>query len=187
MMSKIDRLAQIFGRHIAIGWPASSSGAQRVIMVVYDPADERLLRRKLDVFAQEAIAAGKAWAPLDLTQVFGKWLAIHRYREVYFEEPEELEALGEDRIALTAAALIESALRDSAHGPDAVLGVFGVGSLYGFASVSEVLSRVEHAIRGRLVVFFPGHVQDGRYRLLDARESWDYHAVPITLDASGDT
>lgn len=185
-MSKIERLAQTFGRHIAIGWPASSSGAQRVIMIVYDPADERLLRRKLDIFAHEAIAAGKSWTTLDLTPVFARWLAAHRYREVYFEEPDELHALGEERVAAAAAEMIEAALRDSAHGPDVVLGVYGVGSLYGFASVSDVLSRVEHAIQGRLAVFFPGRVQEGRYRLLDARESWDYHAVPISLDASGD-
>lgn len=186
MMSKIDRLAQVFGQHVAIGWPASSSGAQRVIMIVYDPADERLLRRKRDVFVQEATAAGKGWNSLDLTPVFANWIAGHRYREVYFEEPDELHSIGEERIAAAAAKLIEAALRDDTHGPDAILGVIGVGSLYGFASVADVLSRVEHAIQGRLAVFFPGRVQDGRYRLLDARESWDYHAVPITLDASGD-
>lgn len=185
-MSKIDRLAQTFGRHISIGWPASSSGAQRVIMIVYDPVDERLLRRKLDIFAHETITAGKSWTPLDLTPVFAQWLAVHRYREVYFEEPDELHALGEERVAAAAAEIIEAALRDGAHGSNAVLGVYGIGSLYSFASVSDVLSRVEHAIQGRLAVFFPGRVQEGRYRLLDARESWDYHAVAISLDAFGD-
>lgn len=185
-MSRIDRLARIFGRHVAIGWPASSSGAQRVIMIVYDPSDERPLRRKLDLFSQEAVAAGKSWTSLDLTPVFARWLASHRYREVYFEEPDALLAPGDERVAAAAAGMIEAALRDGGRGPDAVLGVHGVGSLYGFASVSEVLSRVEHAIEGRLAVFFPGRVQEGRYRLLDARESWDYHAVPIALDLPGD-
>lgn len=105
-MSKINRLARAFGRHVAIDWPASSSGAQRVIMIVYDPADERLLRRKLDIFAQEATAAGKDWTSLDLTPVFARWLASHRYRKVYFEEPEELLALGEERVAAEAAKII---------------------------------------------------------------------------------
>lgn len=75
---------------------------------------------------------------------------------------------------------------DEGHDRESVVAIYGVGSLYGFASVSDVLSRVDHAIKGRLAIFFPGRVQEGRYRLLDARESWDYHAVPITLDASGD-
>lgn len=185
-MSKIDRLARAFAGHIAIGWPASSSGAQRVIMVVYEPADERALRRKLDLFAQGARETGKTWRSLDLTPPVANWLATHRYRDVYFEEPEELIATGESRIAGAVAEAITTALADETHGSDAILALHGVASLYGYASVSDVLSRVEHAIRGRLVVFFPGRVQQGRYRLLDARDSWDYHAVPITLDGSGD-
>jgi hypothetical protein len=36
-------------------------------------------------------------------------------------------------------------------------------------------------IRGRLVVFFPGEYEDNNYRLLDARDGWNYLAVPITL------
>ena len=186
MMSKIDRLSHAFASHVAVGWPATSSGAQRVIMVVYDPTDERALRRKLDLFAQAAREAGKTWSSLDLTSLVAKWLAAHRYREVYFEEPEELMASGESRIAETLADEITTVLTDVTHGPDAMLALYGVASIYGFASVSDILSRVEHSIGGRLVVFFPGRVQAGRYRLLDARESWDYHAVPITLDDAGD-
>lgn len=42
------------------------------------------------------------------------------------------------------------------------------------------MERVEDAIRGRLLVFFPGEYQENHYRLLDARDGWNYHAVPIT-------
>jgi hypothetical protein len=185
-MSRIDRLAHIFGKHIAVGWPASSSGAQRVIMIVYDPADERLLRRKLDLFAQGALGTNKAWTKLDLTAFPAKWLREQRYRDIYFEEPEEFQSVSEERVASAAAVEIEVGLRDSNHGPESIFAIYGVGSLYGFASVSDVLSRVEHLIKGRLVVFFPGQYRDARYRLLDARESWDYHAVPILHDDSGE-
>lgn len=185
MMAQIDRLARVFAGHVAVGWPANSSGSQRVVMVVYDPADETALRRKLDLFKQGARDAGKTWSSLDLTPRIGAWLAAHRYREGYFEEPEELFAAGESRIGAAVAEAIASALAEPGHDADAILAVHGVASLYGFASVADVLSRVEHAIKGRLVVFFPGRVQQGRYRLLDARESWDYHAVPVTLDDLG--
>jgi hypothetical protein len=30
------------------------------------------------------------------------------------------------------------------------------------------------------VIFFPGHFEHNNYRLLDARDGWNYHAVPIT-------
>jgi hypothetical protein len=42
----------------------------------------------------------------------------------------------------------------------------------GVTSISDVLARVDHAVKGRLLVFFPGRSRDGRYRLLNARESW---------------
>lgn len=185
-MSKIERLARAFADHVAIGWPVSSSGAQRVVMVVYDPSDERALRRKLELFAQGAAAAGKRWRCLDLTPLVARWLLDHRYREIYFEEPAELLDSGEERMASALARAVEAALAAEDHDEDAILALHGVASAFGFASISEIISRVEHVIRGRLVVFFPGSFQDGRYRLLDARESWDYHAVPIMVDEFGD-
>jgi len=56
-----------------------------------------------------------------------------------------------------------------------------VASLFGFTKVSQVLKEVEHVIRGRLVLFFPGEFENNNYRLLDARDGWNYLAVPITL------
>ena len=41
---------------------------------------------------------------------------------------------------------------------------------------------LEPAIRGRLVVFFPGSHEKNVYRLLDARDGWGYMAFPITLN-----
>ena len=35
---------------------------------------------------------------------------------------------------------------------------------------------------GRLLVFFPGEVEGNNYRLLDARDGWNYLATPITAD-----
>ena len=45
---------------------------------------------------------------------------------------------------------------------------------------TEILPLVEAHIRGRLLVFFPGVYEQDNYRLLDARDGWNYHAVPIT-------
>ena len=39
--------------------------------------------------------------------------------------------------------------------------------------------------RGRLVVFFPGQYEQNNYRLLDARDGWNYMAVPISLHSAG--
>ena len=59
-----------------------------------------------------------------------------------------------------------------------VVAVFGAGSLYGFTHVSEVLKGVERDVRGRLVVFFPGTLEQNNYRLLDARDGWRRHNQP---------
>ena len=63
--------------------------------------------------------------------------------------------------------------------------MFGVGSLFAFTRVSQVLKLIESSIRGRLVIFFPGQYEQNNYRLLDARDGWNYLAVPITLDSVG--
>jgi hypothetical protein len=64
---------------------------------------------------------------------------------------------------------------------DTVVAVQGVACLFGFTRASLVLKEVVKDIRGRLVVFFPGEYEDNNYRLLDARDGWNYLAVPITL------
>ena len=47
--------------------------------------------------------------------------------------------------------------------------------------VSQLMERVAPTIRGRLLVFFPGEHEHTTYRLLDARDGWNYLAVPITV------
>jgi hypothetical protein len=42
-------------------------------------------------------------------------------------------------------------------------------------------------VRGRLVGFFPGQYEQNNYRLLDARDGWNYLAVPISIHATGST
>ena len=48
--------------------------------------------------------------------------------------------------------------------------------------VSALFERVNDAIAGRLLVFFPGEVEGNSYRLLDARDGWNYLATPITAE-----
>ena len=53
-------------------------------------------------------------------------------------------------------------------------------SLYPFCRISEVIERVNPSIPGRMLVFFPGEYSNNVYRLLNARDGWNYMAVPIT-------
>ena len=45
-MARIEDLADRFGRHIATPWQRTVSGAQRVVMLVYDKELERTLRAR---------------------------------------------------------------------------------------------------------------------------------------------
>ena len=80
---------------------------------------------------------------------------------------------------------VSSAIRDVLESPEAdentVVSISGVASLFGFVRVSEIMEEIERNIRGRVVVFFPGEYENSIYRLMDARDGWNYLAVPITI------
>ena len=66
-----------------------------------------------------------------------------------------------------------------------MVAILGAGSLFGLTGISQVLRMIEGDIKGRLVVFFPGHFERNNYRLLDARDGWNYLAVPIGAQRMG--
>jgi hypothetical protein len=81
----------------------------------------------------------------------------------------------------TVADELRTVLRGDGVDEDTVVAVQGVACLFGFTRVSLVLKEVVKDIKGRLLLFFPGEYEGGNYRLLDARDGWNYLAVPITL------
>lgn len=180
-MGRIDQLANRYRNHIATPWPRNLAGQEKVIFVVYPKEDERKLRAKLGLFEIATKESGHKWKSLDLTQVFARWMSGLDYEEVYFEEPENLSIPLESEFLDFAADELRKVLTSKDVDYDTVVGVYGVASLYGFAKVSEVLNEVSRDIRGRLLVFFPGTFENNNYRLLDARDGWNYLAIPITL------
>ena len=46
---------------------------------------------------------------------------------------------------------------------------------------ADLHQRVADRIGGRFLVLFPGSYERGNYRLLDARDGWNYLAIPITI------
>ena len=180
-MGRIDRLAERYKSYIALLWQQDLAGAQRAIFVVYDKADERRLRARKDLFAMATAEAGHGWLECDLTRVFAEWMAATEYRESYFESPEDLELKLEDDFLEHVAGRVREVLTSSEVDENSVVGIYGIASLFGFVRVSELMKEIEGDIRGRVVVFFPGEYENNNYRLLDARDGWNYLAVPITL------
>jgi hypothetical protein len=152
-------------------------------LAVYDKEDERRLRLRLGLFEEATHLARHKWCLVDLTDAFAAWMCSPEnasFAEGYFESPDLLDdgVLADFRQWVVAKIIMT--LNQLANSEDAVMALFGVASLFGFLRISEILPLVEGHIRGRLLVFFPGVYEQDNYRLLDARDGWNYHAVPIT-------
>lgn len=184
-MSRIEDLAEVYGRHIATPWQRTVAGAQRVVMVVYDKEKERMLRARKLAFETATTQAGYAWLEVDLAPVFAEWMARDEYRDDYFAEPADLKLKLDAEFPDCVAARIRERLTSPDATETSVVAVFGVGAIFGFARISQIIGMVENDIRGRLVVFFPGQYERNNYRLLDARDGWNYLAVPITPHSEG--
>lgn len=180
-MGRIEELAENYGQHISTPWQRTVAGAQRVIMVVYDKELERTLRARRQLFELETQRGLHDWFEVDVSKAFAEWMASDEYRDAYFEMPSDLSMKIEAEFAAYVADIIRAALTNSSVTDKSVVAVFGAGSLFGLTRVAKILKLVEGDIQGRLVVFFPGSYEQNNYRLLDARDGWNYLAAPITM------
>lgn len=184
-MSYVEDLISAYRRFVALPWQQSVAPPQRVWMAVYPPKYERRIRLNVQEFENATIKAGHTWSCIDITTSFERWIAGNEYAESYFEEPELLEtALPTFFRALVAE--VREKLEQHTHA-DGVVGLLGAGAMFGLGDsvkVSALMNAVNESISGRLLVFFPGHVEHNRYRLLDARDGWDYLAIPITAEGA---
>jgi len=181
-MSRIDLLRKNYQRICGLPWDRNVAGPQRVWLAVYDKDDERKLRLRLGLFREATEQVGHRWHDIDCTDAFANWLAnapYSNYAESYFESPSRLGSAPLAAFKKSVAGDLSKALQSAEAAEDTVVALYGVASLFGFLRISELLPLVEGHIRGRLLVFFPGVYEQDNYRLLDARDGWNYHAVPI--------
>lgn len=179
-MGRIEDLADSYERHITAPWQRNLAGAQKAIFVVYPKEDERKLRARIKDFEVRTRNAGHHWKQVDLTPLFSQWMANEEYREMYFEDPDDLKLKLDTEFLGFVAGKVRDALTSDDAGEDTVVAVLGAASLYGFLHISEVLEKVTNSIRGRLLLFFPGTFEQDTYSLLGARSGWNYLATPIT-------
>lgn len=183
MSSKVAKLVSAYREHLTVPWQTGLAAIQRVIFAVYDKADELRLRANIEEFSLATQQSGKQWLLLDLSNAFPEWMAAQEYRDAYFESPEDLAGYqtGELTEFVTDLNTKLKARISAEAGPNTVVALIGVGTLFGLARVSSVVEGIKEAVDGRLLVFFPGehHPENHTYRLLDARDGWNYLAVPL--------
>jgi hypothetical protein len=185
-VTQVDGLLAAYRRSVVVPWPQNVAPAQRVWMLVYPPEWERRVRLHLEDFATATKEAGHEWSLIDVTTAFERWMGAHEYRDSYFADPELLDSALPDFFESLCAEVTEG-LNSVVSAPTAAVGLTGVGSLFGLEGikVSALLDRVADSVQGRLVVFFPGRYDGSNYRLLDARDGWNYLAIPITAEGVG--
>lgn len=182
-MSKVAKLVNSYREHLTVPWQAGLAAIQKVIFAVYDKGDELRLRAHVGEFEQATHLAAHKWQLIDVTDAFPEWMAAQEYRDAYFECPADLDgyAMGEISEFIKDLVVKVIAQIQSSSDDNTVVALIGVGSLFGLARVSSLVEGIKDAIEGRLLVFFPGeyHAENHAYRLLDARDGWNYLAVPL--------
>ncbi len=175
-MNTFDDILSAYIRQIQLPWAEDTPSAARVWIVWYEKALQRRFTGRLGEFEHATLKAGYGWRHVNLSSWFGKWIARHEFFDALVNQPKELRGLLPDiEEALVATIKVELNACTSKD----VLAVDGCGALFGVGRVSNLISRIADAIPGRLLIGFPGKHAGGVYRLLDARDGWNYHAIPI--------
>ena len=181
-MSTVDRLLSNYARQVRLPWAAHRSGKQRIWFAVYPPVEERRVRARLPQFEALTLEASHGWSTVDLTGLLPEWIAGHEYREAIFSEPEQFSANSEIE-DLAVEQVRNGCAREDADAAS-VVAITGLATLFDFMRVSSLVERVEDSVRGRLLVLFPGEFAGNVYRFMDARDGFNYMAVPITSTES---
>jgi hypothetical protein len=177
-MSEIDDVVSAYSKHASLPWIKNLAAGQRTWMIVYSPSEERRLRARLTEFENVTKHSGKEWCLVDVTDSFGEWLDSNPYRDRYFANPNLLNGATFKSFREFIIAKITS--ESERTGPDMVVALVGIASLFPFTEVSGILEAAADQVPGRLLVFFPGEHRQDNYRLLGARDGWNYLATAIT-------
>jgi hypothetical protein len=181
MISKTEQLIQEFDKVVNEPWASTLSGQERIWFLVYDPAEQRKVNLRMGEFETCTLRAGKKWHPISLKDCFPEWMSKHDYRDEYFQNPELIVDQLEADFIPFAIKFLKMKLQEIEQDSDTLIALLDVSALFGFARLSEILKNCDRDFNGRLLIFFPGEFENNQYRLLDARDGWDYLARPITL------
>jgi hypothetical protein len=180
-MNKIEKLCWQYSKHIGTPWQSNLAAPQRVIFCVYNEEDERKLRAKIGEFDNETQRLGHGWAVFDLTDTFAVWLSSHRYSQNYFEKPELISTIMRSYLDFLKSEFGKF-LETQKVCENTVVALIGVGSLFGFLKIKQIVDNFASLVEGRLLVFFPGTYENNNHRLLNAYDDWNYLAVTITAN-----
>lgn len=182
-MARIDQLLSSYRRYAGLPPKSNLPLSQRVWFVVYPPEEERRMAVRIDEFEIATKDAGRHWHRIDLTGSFADWIDTFDpdERDLVLADPDIVKDYAEtqflaflkDRVA-AQVKLVPESKRGST-----MFAITGAMELYDFVHVSTLVNAMPPDFPGILLVFFPGEREENTYRFLNARDGWDYLAVPI--------
>lgn len=177
-LNYVDRLVEALRQQLRQPWRPGMSGGERVWFLVIEPERLRSVLARKDAFELATKEAGRRWEEIDISDEFGVWMAQQRYAERYFQRPRLAKTISGD-FAEHLASRLKDEIANRGVDHQTVLALTGVEAIYGINKLSEITRLIEDHLPGNLLVFFPGEFQEGQYRFFDARDGWNYLAVPV--------
>lgn len=179
-MSSITNLIDAYRRELSLTWHDDISGAEKIWMLLYSPNLERQVRSATPRFAAATKEAGRSWGEIDISDEFGKWVASHKHSKKFLSGkiPFSSAIVGEFERVLTE--LISAQVNGYPEG--SVVAIVGIGSLFPYVRAHNIIGKIESGIGNRrILIFFPGSHDSAHhvFRLLNARDGFDYRAVVI--------
>jgi len=175
-LNTFDNILAAYQRQVQLPWANDVPPVGRVWIVWYEKTLQRRFTGRLGEFEQATLKAGHGWREISLSRWFGQWIVRHELFGPLVEHPKELRSLLPE---IENALVSEMKQALSACSPNDVLAVDGCGALFGIIRVSTLIGKIADWVPGRLVIGFQGQHSCNVYRLLDARDGWNYHAIPI--------
>lgn len=179
-MSKVNALLKQFRGVMREPWASSLSGEEKVWFLVFDPSELRRVKFSLDEFEIATKDSGREWRLISLKHVFTDWMAQHEYKEAYFEGPEYIKDALEGDFKEFVLSYLNSQM-EVKNSENTLVVLDDAAAIFGFLKLSEVINAISKNLKGRLMVLFPGEFSSNQYRLMDARDGWNYLARPITV------
>lgn len=160
-------------------WGTPRSGPEKVWFLVFPPSLILQMESRIQEIQNRVLETKMEWAEISVEYIFAEWITNHKYAKSYFEKPEYVnDQIRQDFIPHLHSVLISKLTEVSTT--NSIFCLHSVHSLFGWVKLSDVLSNsVTNAVKGRLLVLFPGEFSNNNYRMMGSRDGWSYLARPI--------
>ncbi len=93
VLYSFDEILTAYRRQVGLPWRADATPSARIWILWHLPAMHLKITGRIGEFEDATRQAGHGWRSVDLTPVFGKWLAGHELFEPLLKRPQEIRGM----------------------------------------------------------------------------------------------